>query len=356
MADSSADTDTGGGGRRRRSASGTSTTSRAEEALRSSLAEAAANAEAEADRAAARTLLVGSGGGSDLEALHREALSAPAAYVTGVMTRPRLGPAFWVAVAWMGLVVFAAIFANVLPLDNPHAILAGPINQAPTWHHLFGTDGIGHDIFSQVVYGSRISMIVGSTSVIVGLGIGGGLGLVAGFYRKWVDVSVVWVTDVLLTLPSLVLLLTLVAFLGSTTFNEVLAIDVLSIPIYARIARAASLAISQREFVLTALSLGARPRRILVRDVLPLVTLPIASYTALGASAAILAEGTLAFLGLAPPGSLSWGDLIATGQVELPNAPQLTFAPMIVFFITILSLNYIGQKAGNALDPRQGML
>ncbi|MFZ0173090.1 MAG: ABC transporter permease subunit, partial [Acidimicrobiales bacterium] len=100
----------------------------------------------------------------------------------------------------------------------------------------------------------------------------------------------------------------------------------------------------------------ARPRRILVRDVLPLVALPIASYAAIGASIAILAEGALAYLGLGPPNSLSWGDMIAAGQQQLTTAPQLTFAPIIVFVVTIMALNFMGQKAGAALDPRQGRL
>jgi peptide/nickel transport system permease protein len=241
-------------------------------------------------------------------------------------------------------------------LVNPNQVLAGPPNQGPSWHHLFGTDLIGHDLFSQVVAGARISMLIGASSVVVGLLIGGGLGIIAGFYRGITDVVVVWVTDVLLTLPGLILLLTLVAFLGQSLGNVILAIDLLSIPAYARIARATSLAVSQRDFVLAAMSLGARPRRILVRDVLPLVALPIASYAAIGASIAILAEGALAFLGLGPPNSLSWGDMIASGQQQLTTAPQLTFAPMIVFVITIMALNFMGQKAGAALDPRQGRL
>jgi peptide/nickel transport system permease protein len=150
--------------------------------------------------------------------------------------------------------------------------------------------------------------------------------------------------------------LAFVAFLGQSLFNVILAISLLSIPAYARIARATSLAVSQREFVLAGLSLGARPRRILLHDVLPLVALPIASYAAIGASIAILAEGALAFLGLGPPNSLSWGDMIAAGQQQLTTAPQLTFAPMIVFVITIMALNFMGQKAGAALDPRQARL
>jgi peptide/nickel transport system permease protein len=316
-----------------------------------SLAQAAAH-----QRATAAT--GGPDAGSEIEALRLEALSAPAASVADVGSDGSrgLGFGFWLATCWIGLVLFAAIFDNLLPLPNPNQVLVGPIDQGPSWHFWFGTDQIGHDLFSQVVAGARISMLIGASSVVVGLVLGGGLGILAGFYRGITDVIVVWITDVLLTLPGLILLLTLVAFLGQSLRNVIVAIDVLSIPAYARIARATSLAVSQREFVLAALSLGARPRRILYRDVLPLVAVPIASYAAIGASIAILAEGALAFLGLGPPNSLSWGDMIAAGQQQLTTAPQLTFAPMIVFVITIMALNVMGQRAGAALDPRQGRL
>lgn len=354
MPDSSAETATKGRDRRHRSGQDASVTSRAEEGLKASL-DYAAEARVAADQAMTAGVQDGSAD-AQLEVLRLDALSAPAAGLVSTGSRKGLGFGFWLSASWLGLVVFAAIFDNVLPLDNPNQVLAGPPNQGPSWHHLFGTDLIGHDLFSQVVAGARISMLIGACSVAAGLILGGGLGILAGFYRGITDVIVVWVTDVLLTLPGLILLLTLVAFLGQSLNNVILAISLLSIPAYARIARATSLAVSQRDFVLAALSLGARPRRILVRDVLPLVALPIASYAAIGASIAILAEGALAFLGLGPPNSLSWGDMIAAGQQQLTTAPQLTFAPMIVFVITIMALNFMGQKAGAALDPRQGRL
>lgn len=338
-----------------RRGTGSPRTPRAEEALEGSLEEAAANATTASEGAEGVPEPRG-GVGTKLAALRLEALSARATYGDVAGSARKLGLGFWLAVAWIGLVVFAAVFANVLPIVSPNKVLAGPPNEGPSWHHLFGTDLIGHDLFSQVVAGARISMLIGATSVAVGLVVGGGLGVLAGFYRGVVDVVVVWVTDVLLTLPGLILALTFVAFLGQSLENVILAIDLLSIPAYARIARATSFTVSQREFVLTARALGARPRRILFRDVVPLVAIPIASFAAIGASIAILAEGALAFLGLSSPNSLSWGGMIAEGQQQLSTAPQVTFAPMIAFFLTIMALNYIGQKAGTALDPRQARL
>ncbi len=330
-----------------------SVTERAEEALRSSLVRAAeSRVAAEEMEAADASLNVA----PEIAALTADALNLPAA--TTVVTAParKLGKGFWIAVGWIALVIVAAIFANVIGIPNPNKLWPSDPSQAPNIHHLFGTDIIGHDIFNQVVYGARTSMIIGASSVAVGIGIGGLLGLIAGFYRGALDVVVVWVVDVLLTLPGLVLVLTLVAFLGESLFNVILAIDVLSIPAYARISRAATLAVSQRDWVLSGLSLGARPRRVLFRDVMPMVALPIASYAAIGASIAIIAEGALAYLGLAPASDISWGTMIANGQQQFTSAPQLAFAPMIVFFLTIMALNFVGQKASGALDLRAAQL
>jgi peptide/nickel transport system permease protein len=341
-----------------------SPTERAEEALRASVAQAQTLASEREERAVSvRAREAAAAAGEDYEEsddeklarLRLDALSAPAAS-TSTQFNFRLGVSFWVAVGWLGLVLFGAIFFRFLHLKNPTLPLQGPFDVGPSWHNWFGTDQLGHDIFSQVVYGARYSMIVAGVSVGVGILVGGGLGLLAGFYRGVTDIVVVWVTDVLLTLPGLILALTIVTFLGESFKNTVLAIAILSIPAYARIARAATLNVSQREFVLAALSLGARPRRILWKEVAPLVALPISSFAALGASIAILAEGALAFLGLTSPTEASWGLMISNGQSEYSIAPQLTFAPMIALFLTLLALNYIGQTLGAALDPRQARI
>jgi peptide/nickel transport system permease protein len=351
--DSSVEVPVSGRGRRQRRRWDPSVTGRAEEALRTSLDQAAES------RLSAEELAVEHEGSIAVDpaliAITTAAINAPAAY-SAIGIRRRLGVGFWLSMAWIALVVFAAIFANLLPLPSPTKVLAGAPNLAPSWQHFFGTDLIGHDIFSEVVFGARTTIIIGISSVIAGIGIGGTIGLFAGFYRGVIDVVVVWVTDVLLTLPGLILALTLVAFLGESLQNVIIAIDVLSIPAYARISRATTLAISQRDWVTTALALGATPRRILFRDVLPMVALPIASYAAIGASIAILAQGALAYLGLSPPNDVSWGTLISEGQNQLSTAPQLTFATMIVFFLTIMALNFVGQKASGVLDPRQGQI
>jgi peptide/nickel transport system permease protein len=340
-------------------------TARAEEALQASLdraKEMAAERSAKTAAREARAAAIAAGEATadetadeQIERLQMEALSAPAAAGTKLLNI-KIGWAFWLSLGWVALVVLGAIFFPLLPLKSPTQPVQGPFFGGPSWHNWFGTDQVGHDIFAQVVYGSRYSMTVAGVSVGVGIAVGGSLGLLAGFYRKWTDVAVVWVTDVLLTLPGLILAITIVTFLGESFWHTVLAIAFLSIPAYARIARGAALAISQRDFVLAALALGARPRRILWRDVAPLVLLPILSFAALGASIAIVAEGTLAYLGLTQQTEASWGTMIAQGQSQFTLAPQLTYAPTIVLFLTVLALSYIGQLGGNALDPRQARL
>lgn len=328
---------------------GPEVTARAEEALRAAVLQreeqlAAMGTTPESDALVDPELLIAT----------RETFSAPAAGVAGV--RRKRGITFWIALIWIGLVLFAAAFWQWLPIDNPNTAYTADFDQAPTWHHLFGTDQIGHDLFSQVVAGSRESVIIGLSSVLAGVLIGATLGIIAGFYRGFLDVVIVWFTDVLLTLPGLIFALTLIAFLGQSFVNVVFAIDLLSIPIYARIARGASFAISQQEFVLAGLALGARPRRILFREIMPMVALPILSYSALGASTAVLAEAALAFLGLGPANSTGWGDMISAGQQQLQTAPQAVLAPTIVLFVTILALNFLGQRASARLDTRQAAI
>lgn len=257
---------------------------------------------------------------------------------------------------WVGLVVVAAVFAGILPIADPHQYQYGPSSSSPSWHDWFGTNTGGQDLFSQVVNGARVSLIVGVSSVAAGIGIGGGLGMVAGYLRGRLDAVVVWVTDVMLTFPGLVFALALVAFLGSSLRNVVIAIAVFGIPIYVRVTRALTLTFSSREFVYAAESLGATRWRVLGREVLPNVAAPLLPYAAIGASVAIIAEGGLAFLGVSAPNSFSWGFLISQGQQELAQAPQAVLFPMVVMFLTILALNVIGDRLGATVDPRASNL
>jgi len=263
---------------------------------------------------------------------------------------------FWLAVGWMALMLFCAVFAPMLPLADPQKQLAGPPLQAPSLKHPMGTDVVGHDLFSQVVNGARISMLIGFVSVMSGLVIGGGIGLVSGYAQGRISGVLMWFIDVMLAFPALVLALALVSFIGPELSSVVLVFVVLSIPGYARVSRALTLTYATQNFVTAARAVGATPARLMLREILPNVIVPLASFAALGAAIAIIAEGSLAFLGLSDPESISWGNMIAQGQSQLYDGAQAAIAPMVVMFLTIMSLNFIGERLGGVLDPREGQL
>lgn len=275
---------------------------------------------------------------------------------TFVEERRRINWVFWASVAWMALMVFCALFAGVLPLPDPHAQLVGKPLSPPSLDHIMGTDVVGHDLFSQVVNGARISMLVAVVSVASGLLFGGTIGLVSGYLGGKVSGVLMWFIDVLLAFPALVFALALVSFIGAHLSSVVVVFAVLAIPGYARVARALTLSYASANFVLFARAAGARPVRVMTREILPNVIVPLASFAALGAAVAIIAEGSLAFLGLSDPGSISWGNMIAQGQDQLYDGAQAAIAPMLVMFLTILSLNFIGERLGGVLDPRAGQL
>lgn len=282
-------------------------------------------------------------------------VSVPDAAVADLGKRP-ISWVFWLSVVWLGLMIFAAVFASALPLPDPHEQLAGTPLQSPTLHHIMGTDVVGHDLFSQVVNGARISMLVALVSVVTGLFVGGTIGLVSGYLGGKVSGLLMWFIDVLLAFPALVFALALVSFVGPKLSSVLLVFAVLAIPGYARVARALTLTYATENFVLASQANGARPIRVMVREILPNVIVPLASFAMLGAAIAIIAEGALAFLGLSDPGSISWGNMIAQGQTQLYDGPQAAIAPMAVMFLTILSLNFIGERLGTVLDPRERQL
>jgi peptide/nickel transport system permease protein len=269
----------------------------------------------------------------------------------------RLGPLFWAAIGWVVLVFAAAIFADMSPLPSPTDMdmLA---RRAPfSAEHWLGTDGLGRDELSRLVYGARISLVVGLCAPVIGLVLGGGLGLLAGYFRSRFETLVVGSMDVLLAFPPLIFALAVTAFLGQSIINLTCILGVLSIPAFMRVARAATLTLARREFVIAAQALGATHARILIRELLPNVALPLLAYFLLVVAVIILVEGSLSFLGLgvAPPIS-SWGNMIGEGRESLDVAPRLAFIPAIVMFLTVLSFNLVGDTLRAITDPRQGAL
>ncbi len=269
----------------------------------------------------------------------------------------RLGSLFWLAVAWMILVFAVAIFADVLPLPSPTDMDMLARRSHFSTAHWLGTDGLGRDELSRLIYGARISLVVGLGAPIIGLGIGGALGILAGYFRGRFESIVVGCMDVLLAFPPLVLALAVTAYLGQSIFNLTCILGVLSIPAFMRVARAATLTLARREFVIAAEALGASHARILLRELLPNVLLPSLAFFLLGVAVIIVVEGALSFLGLGvPPPTPSWGSMIGEGRESLDVAPRLAFIPAIAMFLTVLSFNLVGDTLRAITDPRQGAL
>ncbi|WP_375784309.1 ABC transporter permease [Bradyrhizobium sp. Pha-3] len=284
-------------------------------------------------------------------------LSLDETEATPARRRRRLGMLFWCAIGWMVLVFAVAIFADLLPLPSPTDMDMLERRAPISAEHWFGTDGLGRDELSRLIYGARISLIVGLCAPMIGVTIGGALGILAGYFRGRFESFVVGSMDVLLAFPPLILALAVTAFLGQSIFNLTCILGVLGIPAFMRVARAATLTLARREFVIAAQALGATHARILLRELLPNVLLPLIAFFLLGVAVTIVVEGSLSFLGLGvPPPISSWGSMIGEGRESLEVAPQLAFIPAIAMFLTVLSFNLIGDTMRALTDPRQGAL
>jgi peptide/nickel transport system permease protein len=280
------------------------------------------------------------------------------AVVAGPIGRTRrLGPLFWTAIGWIVFVFAAAALAGVLPLPSPADMDMLERRAAPSVLHWLGTDGLGRDELARLIFGARISLTVGLCAPIIGVAIGGALGMLAGYFRGRLESLVVGSMDVLLAFPPLILALAVTAFLGQSILNLTCILGVLGIPAFMRVARAATLTLARREFVIAAQALGATHARILLRELLPNVFLPLLAFFLLGVAVTIVAEGALSFLGLGvPPPTSSWGSMIGEGRESLEIAPRLAFLPAVAMFLTVLAFNLVGDTLRALTDPRQGAL
>jgi peptide/nickel transport system permease protein len=286
------------------------------------------------------------------------ATAAPAAVgADPVFVERRLGAGFWVSIGWVGLVIAAALLAGVLPFQDPTAIGHNAPRLGPTAGHLLGTDELGRDLLARVVYGSRTSLIVGFASIAFGIVVGGALGLVAGYYGGRLDAAINGLSTVLLAFPALIFLLTVVTFLGQNLFDVTLTLGVLSVAPIARIIRANTLVYAGREFVLAARALGARDRRILVREILPNVLPSALAFSLVAVAVVIVAEGALSFLGLSVrPPTPTWGGMIAEGGQVLAQDALVALWPSVSMFATVLALNFAGDKLQSYFQVREGGL
>jgi peptide/nickel transport system permease protein len=279
------------------------------------------------------------------------------AIVSPVRRTRRLGILFWLAAGWIAFIVLAAVFAGVLLAHSPTDMDMLERRAVPSLVHWLGTDALGRDELARLLYGARISLIVGVCAPIIGITIGGALGMLAGYFRGRFETLVVGGTDVLLAFPPLVFALAVVAYLGQSIFNLTCILGVLGIPAFMRVARAATLSLAEREFVVAARALGASHARILLHELLPNVLLPLLAFFLLGVAVTIVVEGALSFLGLGvPPPAPSWGSMIGEGRESLEIAPRLAFIPAVTMFLTVLSFNLVGDSLRALTDPRQGAL
>jgi len=268
----------------------------------------------------------------------------------------RLGVTFWASVVWIAIVILGAIFAGVLPLKSTDTPLGRP-GMGPGLHFLLGTDDLGRDTLARIVYGARVSMIVGFVAIGAGLLIGGTLGVIAGYYKGRIGRVIMGCMDVLLAFPALVLALALITFLGQSLRNVTIAIGVLSIAPIARVIRANTIAFSDREFVSAARALGAKDVRIITREILPNVAVPALAFALVAIAVAVVAEGGLAFLGLSVRAPTpSWGGMISEGRTSLSRSPLISLTPAAVMFLTVLAFNFVGDSLRARFDPRQTAL
>jgi peptide/nickel transport system permease protein len=252
------------------------------------------------------------------------------------------------------LFVICAVFAPWIAPQDPARIDLPTRLAGPSSTHWCGTDELGRDILSRLIYGSRISMLVGSCVVAASLALGLIVGSIAGYYGGRIDrfVNVV-VMNAFLSFPGILLAIAFVAFRGPGIFNLVLALSLGGWVGYARLVRAQVLAAREREFVEAARSLGASDLRVIVRHILPNIIQPIIVQAAIGMAGAILAEATMSFLGLGvPPPTASWGTMLNDGRAHLFDAPHLVIFPAMTVMLAVLSFNFIGDALRDFLDPR----
>jgi peptide/nickel transport system permease protein len=253
----------------------------------------------------------------------------------------------------VGVISLAAVLAPWLAPFDPLDIDVNVILQPPSWTHPLGTDALGRDVLSRILWGGRVSLWVGFVAVGISTAIGLALGLVAGYFGKLTDEIVMRGVDVMLCFPSFFLILAVIAFLEPSLTNIMVVIGLTSWMGVARLVRAETLTLKSRDFVLAARVAGAGPGRILLRHILPNALAPVLVSASLGVAGAILVESSLSFLGLGvQPPDPSWGNMLMEGKDVLGIAPWLSVFPGLAILLTVLGYNLLGESLRDLLDPR----
>lgn len=251
------------------------------------------------------------------------------------------------------VLVVTAIFASkIAPYGYDDQDLANAL-LPPNSKYIFGTDNFGRDIFSRIVYGTRISLLIGFIAVGISVIIGGSLGAISGYYSGKLDNFIMRIMDILLAVPSILLAISIVASLGPSLRNVMIAVGIGSIPSYARIVRASVLSYRDQEFVEAARAIGANDFRIIIKHIIPNTLAPIIVQSTLGFAGSILSAAGLAFIGLGiKPPSPEWGSMLSGGRDYLRDHPHVATFPGLAIVVTILALNLLGDGLRDALDPR----
>jgi peptide/nickel transport system permease protein len=280
-------------------------------------------------------------------------LSASQAGALSVWRRLRREPSAIIGAVLIALFVILAIFAPWIAPYDPNASDWMAVREAPSLAHLLGTDDLGRDVLSRVIYGARASLAAGVVSVLVALVIGVPLGLAAGFFGGVLDMLISRLADALLACPFLVLAIALAAFLGPSLENAMIAIGISATPIFIRLTRAQTLVVRNEEYIAAALSLGIGNFALIAQHILPNVLAPIVVQATLTMAVAVLAEASLAFLGLGQlPPAPSWGSMLDVARQFLSEAPWMALFPGLAIIAVVVGFNLLGDGLNDALNPR----
>jgi len=253
----------------------------------------------------------------------------------------------------LAILCLVALLAPVLAPHNPTEMFHDHRMAGSSSEFWMGTDQFGRDLLSRIMYGARVSLLVGFSAVLLSAACGALFGLIAGYFGRWIDGLIMRAMDVLFAFPEILLALAIVAVLGPGTFNTILAIGIVNIPVFTRTVRGAVLAVKNQEFVESARAIGASTPRILFREIFPNVAAPLLVQASLAISGAILTESVLSFLGLGvQPPDPSWGGMIAEARRYMELAPGMIVWPCLAMTVTILCSNLFGDAVRDILDPR----
>jgi len=270
-----------------------------------------------------------------------------------VMRRLLRRPSAAIGLAVIVAFVVLALGASIIAPYDPIATSFATVRKAPSAAHWFGTDEIGRDVLSRVVFGARASLLAGVVSVLISITVGVPVGLLAGYAGGLTDMLISRVTDALLACPFLILAIALAAFLGPSLTNAMIAIGISATPVFIRLTRGTTLAVKAEEFVLAARAIGNAPWRVAIRHVLPNIMPPLLVQATLAIAAAVIAEASLSFLGLGQqPPQPSWGSMLNTAKNYIDNAPWMAIWPGVSIFLLVLSFNVVGDGLRDVLDPR----